>query len=376
MLRLLMIGGMLVVSLGCLAALAVADIAPGFDAFVTQPGGSNINFGDPGDELCSGGLLPPIPADFFGPGSNPFVGNVLLTGVPIGGVGPLAGADTVVERLETAELPEPYPSSDTIPIEVVELSLASIDPITVTFDGGQDPKQFDVFVEESPNAASLGEMTITQDQANLDQGTFVSEMCIFALVTFTEVGNPANQFVLDLAVLGDSVGVNNLNAPAGWNDPTGLGGRFVIPDPVDHEGPHPQVQAIALPPQGCCWSCLGNATLCAAPTFQADCADNWVQGANCGTNACGAGKCQKRSCCLGDGGCVDDTPIADCAAMGGQPLEEGDVCLGDENENGIDDACEVDAIPTVSEWGLIIMALLALTAGTIVFARRRRPAVA
>ncbi len=35
-----------------------------------------------------------------------------------------------------------------------------------------------------------------------------------------------------------------------------------------------------------------------------------------------------------------------------------------------------DAVPTVSEWGLIIMALLSLTAGTIVFARRRRPAAA
>ena len=35
-----------------------------------------------------------------------------------------------------------------------------------------------------------------------------------------------------------------------------------------------------------------------------------------------------------------------------------------------------NVIPTVSEWGLIIMTLLALTAGTIVFARRRRPAVA
>ncbi len=30
------------------------------------------------------------------------------------------------------------------------------------------------------------------------------------------------------------------------------------------------------------------------------------------------------------------------------------------------------AIPTVSEWGLIVMALLALTAGTVVFGRRRR----
>ncbi len=46
------------------------------------------------------------------------------------------------------------------------------------------------------------------------------------------------------------------------------------------------------------------------------------------------------------------------------------------------ESCEMDCgpclapVPTVSEWGLIVMTLLALTAGTIVFARRRRPAVA
>jgi len=46
------------------------------------------------------------------------------------------------------------------------------------------------------------------------------------------------------------------------------------------------------------------------------------------------------------------------------------------------ESCEMDcgpcqpAIPTVSEWGLIVMTLLALTAGTIVFARRRRTTLA
>lgn len=33
-------------------------------------------------------------------------------------------------------------------------------------------------------------------------------------------------------------------------------------------------------------------------------------------------------------------------------------------------------VPTVSEWGLIVMTLLSLTAGTIIFGRRRRPAAA
>ena len=52
---------------------------------------------------------------------------------------------------------------------------------------------------------------------------------------------------------------------------------------------------------------------------------------------------------------------------GDEMCAEGEVC--------VDGVC-VSPIPTVSEWGLIIMTLLALTAGTIVFARRRRPAVA
>jgi hypothetical protein len=42
----------------------------------------------------------------------------------------------------------------------------------------------------------------------------------------------------------------------------------------------------------------------------------------------------------------------------------------DENGNGVPDECEV-IIPTVSEWGLIVMGLLGLTAGALLFARRQ-----
>ena len=41
--------------------------------------------------------------------------------------------------------------------------------------------------------------------------------------------------------------------------------------------------------------------------------------------------------------------------------------------------CSTEAnprIPTVSEWGLIVMTLLCLTIGTIMFGRQRRPAAA
>ena len=35
-----------------------------------------------------------------------------------------------------------------------------------------------------------------------------------------------------------------------------------------------------------------------------------------------------------------------------------------------------NCIPTISEWGLIVMTVLCLTAGTIMYGRRRRPAAA
>ena len=54
-----------------------------------------------------------------------------------------------------------------------------------------------------------------------------------------------------------------------------------------------------------------------------------------------------------------------------------DICAGsspDSNGNGIPDECE-GLIPTVSNWGLTVMTLLVLTAGTLVYARRLRPKV-
>jgi hypothetical protein len=57
--------------------------------------------------------------------------------------------------------------------------------------------------------------------------------------------------------------------------------------------------------------------------------------------------------------------------------DECDVSSGtspDDNEDGIPDECQ--DIPTVSEWGLIVMTVLAMAAGTVVLGRRRRSAAA
>lgn len=48
----------------------------------------------------------------------------------------------------------------------------------------------------------------------------------------------------------------------------------------------------------------------------------------------------------------------------------------DESNNICEVTVTVEPIPTVSEWGLMAMALLLLTAGTVVIGRRHRAAAA
>src|SRR5690348_12899539 len=97
-------------------ATVAAPIAAGLDSFETLLG-SEQNFNNA-----------PIPADFFDPGSEPFGDIIGFEGVPLG---PGETTDTLVERLDRAKLSGAFPSSDTVPIQIVALSLASVAPITV-----------------------------------------------------------------------------------------------------------------------------------------------------------------------------------------------------------------------------------------------------
>lgn len=70
---------------------------------------------------------------------------------------------------------------------------------------------------------------------------------------------------------------------------------------------------------------------------------------------------------------IGDFIGADCNANGSP--DECDIADGaslDDNDNEIPDECDIaSAIPAVSEWGMVIMALLVLTAATLRLARRR-----
>jgi len=75
------------------------------------------------------------------------------------------------------------------------------------------------------------------------------------------------------------------------------------------------------------------------------------------------------ACCRIDGTCAQASP-QECTSIGNTYLGDDTVCLGDGDGNGVDDACE-QPIPTVSEWGLIVMTLLIVTVWKVHFGRRR-----
>jgi hypothetical protein len=148
----------------------------------------------------------PIPADFFAPGSDPFQGGVLLGGVPLdpqpAGTspafllgGPAAGTvlnlnwqstspvDTVVQRLGDIVLPGTG-DQDVIPIEIVQLNLVSVQPIIVTYNGGQDPEPWSVELVLPP-VQPPGQMTVTR--THLDGGTVQAILPVHAIFVFTRV---------------------------------------------------------------------------------------------------------------------------------------------------------------------------------------------
>ncbi len=111
-----------------------------------------------------------------------------------GNTGP-GNTDTIVERLEDTVDLAPG-DSDMVDIEMVALSLVSTAPVAIGFSF------FDVFVELDVGGPTLGTMTIKLDTApdgtDLAEGTFDSVMNLNLDALFQEVGNPGNNFLIDI----------------------------------------------------------------------------------------------------------------------------------------------------------------------------------
>lgn len=159
-----------------LAPLAVA-VPPGYDLFETDPSQTYMKF--------EGGFT--IPAGFFDTNSSPFTGTVYFGGEQMGSFeGKNVGdADTVVRRPQGANLNPPFPASDTVPIEIVQLNLVSMEPITVQV--GNTTQKWDVKANLSPTQQSQGTMTINKENDN--GGTFSSHLLVVPLLTFTRLSD-------------------------------------------------------------------------------------------------------------------------------------------------------------------------------------------
>jgi hypothetical protein len=224
-----------VIVLGTPVGALANDVLPGFDLFQTDPTNTQFNFAPA-----------PIPADFFDPGSDPFTGIIAMQGLPLPGSAlcpppptlcpndDLSLIDTIVERIDLASLPS-IGSSSVIDIEIVELSLKSISPITVTFNGGQDPEIWDVDVCLSPTPSPVGSMTITKTHA--DGGTFDSTLPVTPLFRFTRQSD-AEQRVLDGGTEGITDFLNAAGVPWSYANPEPLSCRsnFCTPDPFSELG--------------------------------------------------------------------------------------------------------------------------------------------
>lgn len=132
----------------------------------------------------------PLPADFFGPGSDPFDGGIPGDQTALPPIpecpGDLGNTSMLIERLDVAVLPT-IPSSDVIDTEIIALSLVSNNPITVTYNGGLNPEAWDVEITLSPTSPSIGLMTVSKTHAN--GGTFDAEITLQPYFTFTRVSD-------------------------------------------------------------------------------------------------------------------------------------------------------------------------------------------
>jgi len=153
----------------------------GIDRWATVDGTGSVDFGAGPGQI-------EIPPDFFGPGSEPFFGQVQLAGDPVGP----GNSDTIVERLDDFRLPSTG-DTDTVEIQIVELSLRSAQPIMVITDAG--PELWDIGIDlQAPTPSPADTMFVMRD--GTDFGGFDLGLPVQPVFVFTNVDQPSQQQVL------------------------------------------------------------------------------------------------------------------------------------------------------------------------------------
>ena len=315
--------------------VAADDVAAGIDLWKTKFPTSKGNLSS-----C------PIPADFFGPGSDPFDGAIQFEGKPLGD--PFGDADTIVERLQDAILPvcedtsSSGPgtcSSDTVPIKIVALSLKSAGSITVTFNGGASSQQWNVQACLSDEPQTLGTMTINHD-CELG-GEFTAVVTVLYKLIFTR-GNET--LTLDAGAPG-GVPCNPIVFKS-----SGPWVHDAAPEAAVTVGPGAKVD-------GNCDGVMETLTTGTSnffPGYEAIC-DDFGDGPLCN-------ECCEKTCSAAKKQTVTEAPDDNSAKHTVEPPSPP-VPLPPPPPNGT---------PTVSQWGMIILMLLLLGGIAIKFGRQGR----
>ncbi|MEE9293718.1 MAG: nidogen-like domain-containing protein [Phycisphaerae bacterium] len=246
---------------------------PGDDCWSTPCGSTQYDF-----------ALTPIPADFFGPGSDPFDGTVQLGGQT-------GFIDTVVSRLGGMCFDGREPVTQTVEIEIVELNLVSCEPITVTFNGGQRPEQWDVKVFlDGPQQRGL----LTATKSNPGGGTFDTQLAVQAGFEFIGPSAQSHQLTNLPPQTLTSTGLPWSQDARGFTCGQGIFHPGFSKDSTNccelscHEGPAPGHEHCVLPPK--CPEC-------------------------------------PQACCGVPGVPCTELPASECELLGGLPLGPGTDCV-------------------------------------------------
>jgi len=279
-------------------------IPPGPDCWVTVCGETNYDF-------CN----TPIPADFFGPGSDPFDGRVYFQSNPPG------TSSTIMVREDRMVLAH-VGDCALIPIQLEQLSLISCAPITVQISGVDT--QWNVEVEPSVVAPPPGTMLTCEEHSM--GGIFISDFFVQAAFTFTNVINPSDVRGFDTGLAGFLPTHFQSSRPGNWvfNAPGQCSPNFA----PGHDG---------APGAGC----TNGAPECCSPVgHEGPGHIHETQPPLCVPCECGA-------CCTAGSGCVVATQDQGmglsaeqvCTGMGGTYLGAGTDCT-DSDADGLADALE------------------------------------
>ncbi len=151
----------------------------------TQLGAAQVTLGN-------GAAYPPIPAGFFGATSNAFQGTIPVRGTAVSV--PDGPSSTILQRdddpLQLSDLPG---SAGSVQIELVALSLVSVDPVQVTHnDGSTSQWAMDVLLPPDPQIPGF----LNAQKTHNNGGTFDSFFDVAPILLFTRVGAPSEVRVL------------------------------------------------------------------------------------------------------------------------------------------------------------------------------------